>query len=72
VGSTTLRLMGLVLVECLRCGTTRHAADTPMRHAHPECPRCGYLGWAPVESLTESEREALRTRPPERRRLRLA
>ena len=43
-----------------------------LRHAHPECPRCGYLGWAPVEALSESEREALRLRPPERRRLRLA
>ena len=72
MGSTTLGCMGLVLVECLRCGTTRHASDSAMRHAHPECPRCGYLGWAPAESLSESERQALLLRPPERRRLRLA
>jgi hypothetical protein len=59
------------LVECLRCGTTRHASsDGPWREAHLECHRCGYLGWAPVAALSERERRAIRKRPVERRRLR--
>jgi hypothetical protein len=37
-----------------------------------ECPRCGYVGWAPVDELTEHERRVLQNRPLERRRLRLA
>ncbi len=57
--------MESIHVECLRCGTTR-------RMGHPECPRCRYLGWAAVEALSEHERKALRDRPVERRRLRLA
>jgi len=64
--------MGLLHVECLSCGTIREIAVTAARHAHPECPRCGYLGWAPAEALTEQDRQALRMRPPERRRLRPA
>ena len=36
-----------------------------------ECPRCGYLGWAPSASLDEPVRRILRERPPEQRRLRL-
>jgi len=65
--------MGLVqVVECLSCGTIREIVASDARHAHPECPRCGYLGWAPVEALSELDRRALRTRPPERRRLRPA
>ena len=55
------------LVECLRCGNTR--ATT---RADSECPSCRYVGWAPVEALTERERRALRDRPLERRRLRVA
>jgi hypothetical protein len=39
---------------------------------NPECARCGYVGWASVEDLTERDRRALRARPLERRRLRLA
>jgi len=61
------------VVECLRCGTTRQqAASSIWGHAELECPRCGYLGWAPVQALSESERRVLRMRPPERRRLRIA
>jgi hypothetical protein len=56
-----------MLVECLRCGTIRETARDGS-----ECPRCRYVGWAPVEALTERERRALRDRPLERRRLRVA
>jgi len=60
-------------VECLRCGTTRQQAPISLAgHTELECPRCGYLGWAPVQALTESDRRAFRRRPPERRRLRIA
>jgi hypothetical protein len=41
-------------------------------HTEVECPRCGYLGWALVQALSEGERRAFRLRPPERRRLRIA
>ncbi|HEY6015543.1 MAG TPA: hypothetical protein VIU44_03505 [Gaiellaceae bacterium] len=33
------------------------------------CPRCGYVGWAPTDELTETTRRALRDRPLVRRRL---
>jgi hypothetical protein len=47
------------------------------RHPHsaevePECPRCGYLGWAHTDDLTEPIRKLLRKRPPEVRRLHVA
>lgn len=51
-------------VECLNCGKTRRVAD-----ATGECVRCGYVGWADTESLTETLRRALRERPPQRRKL---
>ncbi|MDQ3821717.1 MAG: hypothetical protein M3321_00560 [Actinomycetota bacterium] len=51
-------------VECLRCGDTRDLGRSP------ECPRCGYLGWAEPQDLTERVRKVLRTRPPELRRVR--
>ena len=35
-----------------------------------ECLRCGYVGWARREELTETLRRALRERTTERRRLR--
>lgn len=34
-----------------------------------ECPRCGYLGWAPTASLNERARGALRNLPVQARRL---
>lgn len=64
--------MESLVVECLRCGSHRQMDASPLRKAHPECPRCGYVGWALVEDLSEHERQALRRRPPERRRLRIA
>ena len=61
-----------LVVECLRCGSHRQAERAPLRKVDPECPRCGYVGWAAVEDLTERDRLALRGRPLERRRLRIA
>jgi ribosomal protein L37E len=52
-------------IECLRCGKRR--ADV---RKDPDCPRCGYLGWARVTDLDERTRRILRERPPEQRRLR--
>jgi hypothetical protein len=54
-------------IECLRCGDTRTAQSD-----EPECPRCGYLGWAHTDDLTEPIRKLLRKRPPEVRRLHVA
>jgi hypothetical protein len=43
-----------------------------VRHLDPgECPKCGYVGWAPVADLTEVARRMLRDRPLERRSLRV-
>jgi hypothetical protein len=84
--------MESLVVECLRCGSSREAKPPPLRQqgtdlavpfgvragfargpvSNPECPRCGYVGWAPVNALSERDRRALRERPLERRRLRLA
>lgn len=59
-------VMESLKIECLRCGERR--AD--LEH-EPECPRCGYLGWAKAMELDESVRKRLRERPPESRRLRI-
>jgi len=60
-------------VECLRCGTKRSTRRTVWRHLDAaECPRCGYVGWASTAELSEPDRRALRERPLERRRLRVA
>jgi Zn ribbon nucleic-acid-binding protein len=67
-----MKNMESLVVECLRCGSHRQADPSPLRKAHPECPRCGYVGWAAVADLSERERRALQRRPLERRRLRLA
>ena len=66
--------MDLRLVECLCCGQTRRVPASALEHdlEHPECPRCGYLGWAVAGELTERERRAFRAYPPEHRRLRIA
>ena len=59
-------------VECLNCGSLRRVRGS-IRHvggAGP-CPRCGYVGWAASDELTEDERRALRDVPLEfRARLR--
>jgi ribosomal protein L37E len=52
-------------IECLRCGQQREET-----HPEPECPRCGYLGWARSEALNERTRRLLRERPLHARRLR--
>ena len=63
--------MDSLVVECLRCGVSRLARRTAFRRFEtPECPHCGYLGWAPVIELADDEGEAKRERAPERRRLR--
>ena len=55
-------------VECLRCGMSRAVGNDRADHADPgECPRCGYLGWAPSSDLNESARRRIREQPPERR-----
>ena len=64
--------MESLVVECLRCGSHREMDASPLRKATPECARCGYVGLAPVGDLTERDRRALRSRPLERRRLRIA
>jgi Zn ribbon nucleic-acid-binding protein len=64
--------MESLVVECLRCGSHRQADPSPLRKANSECQRCGYVGWAAVDDLSEHERRALRRRPLERRRLRIA
>jgi hypothetical protein len=53
------------LIECLGCGQRRTDFTD-----QPDCPRCGYLGWAPVSDLDERTRRILRERPPHQRRLR--
>jgi Zn ribbon nucleic-acid-binding protein len=57
-------------VECLKCGATRQIVPVAWgRLDTGECPRCGYVGWAPSRDLTELVRRALREHPPARRRL---
>jgi len=61
--------MESLVVECLRCGSSRKTETaSPLRQAIPECPRCGYVGWAPADDLSEHTRRALRERPLEARR----
>ena len=63
--------METLAVECLNCGATRVARRNVFRRFDvPECPHCGYLGWAPMLELSESERAVLRDQPLEQRRLR--
>jgi hypothetical protein len=60
-----------VRIECLSCGARRSAAGD-LAHFDPgDCHRCGYVGWARAEDLTELARRMLRDRPLERRRLRI-
>ena len=60
-------------MECLRCGQQHELDYGPWeRLTESECPRCGYLGWAPSAALDESARRALRERPVESRRLHVA
>jgi hypothetical protein len=63
--------MDTLTVECLRCGghhaLLRTASGSLQRGG---CPRCGYLGWAEPDGVSEGTRRALRDRPVELRRLR--
>ena len=61
--------MASKLVECLNCGATRRVAAIASRPGNPdECRRCGYVGWADTETLTETLRRALREHTVEQRR----
>jgi hypothetical protein len=63
-----LERVGAKFVECLSCGQTRRTGDEPLRLLQTdECPRCGYVGWAETESLTEALRRTLRETTVERR-----
>ena len=42
-----------LVVECLRCGTSRVSRRDVFKHLHtPECQNCGYLGWVPLLEVT--------------------
>ena len=61
--------MAPTFVECLNCGAPRRAPVHPSRPGNPdECGRCGYVGWAETETLTETLRRALREHTLEQRR----
>jgi hypothetical protein len=61
--------MASKLVECLNCGAPRRVAIMRSRPADPnDCRRCGYVGWAETETLTETLRRALREHTLEQRR----
>ena len=65
--------MASLRVECLRCGEVRVLQPvSEHRLDGGECERCGYVGWAASAELDEVVRGRLRTRPLERRRLRVA
>ncbi len=59
-----------VAVECLQCGTTRVAQRDRFNHFEtPECPECGYLGWAPVLEVKKTEPRTSREQARAQRRL---
>jgi Zn ribbon nucleic-acid-binding protein len=60
--------VSLYTVECLRCGEARELPPW-LPHGEPagECPRCGYVGWAYSNDLTERTRKLFRDLPVERR-----
>ena len=62
--------MDHVAVECLQCGKTRVAQRDRFNHFEtPECPECGYLGWAPVLEVKKAEPQAQREQARAQRRL---
>jgi uncharacterized protein (DUF2461 family) len=57
-----------IRVECLGCGEARTVPGSGAVRLDPgECPRCGYVGWAPSSELTEPMRRRIRERPIARR-----
>jgi hypothetical protein len=60
-----------VRIECLSCGARRTAAEDAVHLDPGECHRCGYVGWARAEDLTDVARRLIRERPIERRSLRV-
>ena len=60
--------MTVVVIECLACGCLREVAG-PIDYALDagSCPRCGYVGWAVSDDLSELERRELRDLPVELR-----
>jgi hypothetical protein len=68
VSAADVRPVENVRVECLGCGEARTVPSERAPRLDPgECPRCGYIGWAPSSSLTEATRRHIRERPVERR-----
>jgi hypothetical protein len=62
--------MESLAVQCLRCGNSRIVRRTVFHRLEtPECPTCGYLGWAPVRDLVEPEAGQRKQRPPVPQRL---
>lgn len=62
--------MDSLVVECLRCGTSRVARRDVFKHLEsPECQHCGYLGWAPLLELAPDPKR--RPRVPKLSELRL-
>jgi uncharacterized paraquat-inducible protein A len=51
-------------IECLSCGATRELDAGTHPGDAGECPRCGYLGWADRESLTDTLRRMIHERLP--------
>ncbi|HEY7396849.1 MAG TPA: hypothetical protein VH538_00990 [Gaiellaceae bacterium] len=43
-------------IECLLCGCVR----TVEKRDTEDCPRCGYVGWAPAETASKRVRNVLR------------
>jgi ribosomal protein S27AE len=66
-----VQLVETFRVECLSCGARRIVVGAEHCHVDVgECNRCGYVGWALWDELTQAGRRQLRERPVERRRLR--
>jgi ribosomal protein S27AE len=60
-----------VRIECLSCGARRSVVGDAQHLDPGECARCGYVGWARSEDLTDIARRLIRERPLERRSLRV-
>ena len=55
--------MDSLVVECLRCGTSRVARRDVFKHLEtPECQHCGYLGWTPLLEVAGDPKRRRRVR----------